>query len=298
MGSDKPEYYIKVLFVDDDPRYAKGLQDLAYSKYNIELIHYEDWEEAKTELSENPNRYFAIVLDALGKTRKGQTGDDPKHISTAIRDINKYFGNNNYFILTAYYDRVVTFLPDDEKIFHKNSEENKLFRSIIDLFKNSIKSNIASKFPKVMQFIDEYFFDEQIIFFMDLYGEINECEDIFKELQNLRILNERTMDILGLQAGKFKNLNELMQFIKEAKYDIKDGSRSIDILKYFSNEIRRVPEGIYHNVQAIYQTASSVASHSRKQDTHIPSTAQIIAFKYGLIETIDWVAKYINVNKN
>jgi hypothetical protein len=287
------DYYIKVLLVDDDPRYAKALQDRAYGDYKIELIHYEDWEEAKTELFENINKYSAVILDALGKTRKGESGDNPQHISTAIRDINRKGKNIKYYVLTAYYDNVVSFIPDDESIFHKNSEEDKLFKLISDNFRNSAKSKIAQKHPEIVEFVDDHFLNEQINFFIELFSEITEVPDIFKDLPKLRVLNERTVDILGLKAGNFNNLNELYTFIREDDYDVKEGSRTVDILRYFSDKIQRVPEGIYHNIQAIYQTASSVASHSRKKETYVPSSMQVVAFKYGLLETIKWVADYL-----
>lgn len=289
------DYYIKVLLVDDDPRYAKALQDRAYGEYKIELTHYEDWEEAKTELFENINKYSAVILDALGKTRRGESGDNPQHISTAIRDINRKGKNIKYYVLTAYYDNVVSFIPDDESIFHKNSEEDKLFNLISENFSNSAKSKIAQKHPAIVQFIDEHFLNEQIDSFLELYSEINQSPDIFKDLQKLRVLNERTVDILGLKAGNFSTLNELYNFMKEDNYDVRDGSRTVDIMRFFSDRIQRVPEGIYHNVHAIYQTASSVASHSRKKETHVPSDLQVVAFKYGLLETIKWVSDYLEI---
>jgi hypothetical protein len=287
------DYFIKVLIVDDDPRYVKGLQDRVYMDYKIELIHYESWEEAKTELFENRSRYAALILDALGRLNMDDHGDNQKHITTAIRDIGRLGIKIPYFCLTAYYDKVSGVLPEDEKIFHKNSEEDNLFKIIVNNFSNSIKSRLAGDFPEIVQFIDNHFLNEQINSFLELYAEINHSPDIFKDLQKLRVLNERVMDILGLKAGHFNNLNELYLFIRESGCEVKEGSRTVDILRFFSDQIQRVPEGIYHNVYAIYQTASSVASHSRRKETHIPSHLQIVAFKYGLLETIKWVSNYI-----
>lgn len=68
-------YYPKVLFVDDDARYAKSLQQRVYITHKIELIHFESWEEARSELLENYKKYSAVVLDALGKVNMDQSGD-------------------------------------------------------------------------------------------------------------------------------------------------------------------------------------------------------------------------------
>lgn len=184
-------YYPKVLFVDDDARYAKTLQQRVYITHKIELIHFESWEEARSELLENCNKYSAVVLDALGKVNMDQSGDNQKHVMVAIRDLAKSGRNIPYYILTA----------------------------------------------------------------------------------------------------------RLYEFIREDGSELKEGSRTVDIIRYFSDKIHRVPEGIYHNIIAIYQTSSAVASHSRKKETYVPSYLQVVAFKYGLLETIKWVSEYLE-NKN
>lgn len=286
-------YYPKVLFVDDDVRYAKTLQERVYITHKIELIHFESWEEAKSELFENYNKYSAVILDALGKVTMDESGDNQKHVMVAIRDLAKSGKNVPYFILTAYFDRVSKFLPEDEAIFHKNSEEDKLFKLISENFSNSAKSKISQKYPEIVQFIDDHFLNEQINSFIELYSEINESADIFKDLPKLRVLNERTVDTLGLKAGRFASLRELYEFIREDGCEVKEGSRTVDIIRYFSDKIQRVPEGIFHNIIAIYQTSSAVASHSRKSETCVPSYLQIVAFKYGLLETIKWVSEYL-----
>lgn len=291
-------YYPKVLFVDDDKRYAKTLQERVYVTHKIVLIHFESWEEAKSEFLENYNIYCAIILDALGKINMDDSGDNQKHVSVAIRDMAKSGRHIPYYILTAYFDRVSSFLPEDEAIFHKNSEEDKLFRLISENFSNSAKSKISLQYPIIVQFIDEHFLNEQINSFIELYSAINESSDIFKDLPKLRVLNERTVDTLGLKAGGFASLKDLYEFIREDGCEVKEGSRTVDIIKYFSDKIQRVPEGIYHNIYAIYQTSSAVASHSRKKETYVPSYLQVVAFKYGLLETIKWVSEYLETKNN
>lgn len=286
-------YYPKVLFVDDDARYAKTLQERVYITYKIELIHFESWEEAKSELFEYYYKYSAIILDALGKVNMDESGDNQKHVMVAIRDLAKSGRNIPYYILTAYFDRVSKFLPEDEAIFHKGTEEDKLFKLISENFSNSAKSKISQKYPEIVQFIDDHFLNEQINSFIELYSEISESADIFKDLPKLRVLNERTVEILGLKAGDFKSTKELFEFIREDGCEVKDGSKTVDILRFFSDKIQRIPDGIYHNVQAIYYTSSAVASHTRKKETYVPSYLQIVAFKYGLLETIKWVSEYL-----
>lgn len=291
------EYYLRVMLVDDDFRYTKSLQDRAYNDHKIELIHYEDWEEAKSELFENLNRYFAVILDALGKTRKDESGDNPQHITTAIRDLNKSGNNIDYYILTGHYDTASAFLPNDERIFKKNMEEDLLFSKIREKFSDTEKMIVSRKYPVALSFVEKYFTDSQIRDFVNLYFKIEDPRDetgIKNELGKIRILNERNMDIIGLYYEGFASLSDYITHIQKTGTKISIGSRTTGILDYFSNNIKRIPPGIYSNTIGIYRSGSSSGSHSRsEEDEYVPSNNQLLSFKYGLLESIEWVGNLI-----
>lgn len=291
------EYFIKVLIVDDDDRYAKALQDRVYREYKILLVHYEDWDEAKKELFDNPNKYSYVILDALGKTNSDDPGDNPQHITKAIRDLSKSGKNIEYFILTAYFDEVVKFIPDDEKIFSKNKEENLLFSRIVEKFSSTGKMIVSRKFPVALSYVEDNFTDSQIRDFINLYHNLEVPRDetgIKNELAIIRVLNERNMDILGLCYEGFASVNDYVSHIQKTGIKISLGSRTIGILNYFSNNVKRIPGGIYSSSNAIYHSGSSSGSHSRsEEDEYVPSNNQLLSFKYGLIESIEWVGNLI-----
>lgn len=291
------EYYLRVMLVDDDSRYTKALQDRAYNDHKIELIHYEDWEEAKSELFENLNRYSAVILDALGKTRKDESGDNPQHVTTAIRDLNKSGKNIDYYILTGHYDTAAAFLPNDERIFKKNMEEDLLFSKIRGKFSGTEKMIVSRKYPAALSFVEKYFTDSQIRDFVNLYVKIEDPRDetrIKNELGKIRILNERNMDLLGLYYEGFVSISDYIAHIQKTGTKISLGSRTVGILNYFSNNVKKIPGGIYSSTNGIYYSGSSSGSHSRsEEDEYVPTNNQLLSFKYGLLESIEWVGNLI-----
>jgi hypothetical protein len=291
-------YCIKVLFVDDDSRYAKGLCERVFDEFNIELTHYEAWDEAKTELFENPNKYSAIILDALGKLTQEGEGENQKHLTTALLEIEKEGINLPYFVLTAYAEKIDLYLPENIIKFNKKKEEEKLFTLIREKFKDSVKNAVAQLYSDELGFIEENYQDEQLKYFIELFSDINGTSNVFEDLTKLRVLNEKTMEVLGIKAGNFKNLDELIYSIDKAGCYFKEGSKTVDILLYFSKKIIKVPEGIFHNIKAIYDVASSVSVHARKPNTYVPTCRQIISFKYGFLETISWVDNTIRLLRN
>jgi hypothetical protein len=173
-----------------------------------------------------------------------------------------------------------------------------LFNLIREKFSSSDKNIVARKFPHETGFIEEYFNNEEIKVFIELYKNDDLSADVFDDSRKLRILNEKTMDILGICAGKFKDIAELIEYIKDSGHEIKDGSRTINIIEFFNSKISAVPKCIYNNVKSIYYTCSAIGSHSRKPETYVPTPFQIEAFKYQLLEVINWVNKYLETNTN
>lgn len=201
--------------------------------------------------------------------------------------------NVPHFVLTGYYDKVSVFLPDDESIFRKNSDEVKLFNLIKEKFSSSDKNQVARKYPSATGFVENYFNNEEIKIFIELYKNDDLSRDVFADSRKLRILNEKTMDILGVHGGNLKDIDQLIDFIRDSGYEIKDGSRTINIIDFFNSKISLVPKCIEINVKSIYHTCSAVGSHSRKSASYVPTAFQIEAFKFQLLEIISWVINYL-----
>lgn len=124
------QYKPRILFVDDDTQYSRSLQNRAYSEFDLELVHYENWEEAFTELKSNQNRYSALILDAKGKINNDDIAENEKHLLTAKDEYIESKIPLPYYVLTAYFDSYESFLPENMPIFRKNREEEDLLRKI------------------------------------------------------------------------------------------------------------------------------------------------------------------------
>ncbi len=60
-----------VLWVENDPTIVEGYKFKAYKK-NINLVHFDNWEEAEAELESNFSIYSALILDANCSFGKGE----------------------------------------------------------------------------------------------------------------------------------------------------------------------------------------------------------------------------------
>jgi hypothetical protein len=130
----------KILFVDDDCGYAKTWIEKAFDEFNIELVHYEDWESAYTQLNAGFDRFHAIILDAKGKITPDDSSESMTHILSALQDLKEMEGKGfiiPYVVNTGYIeDSVVRHIQKlkEIKIFSKGNE-SEMFNYLIDNIK-------------------------------------------------------------------------------------------------------------------------------------------------------------------
>jgi hypothetical protein len=144
----------KILFVDDDHRYAKPLIERAY-EYSLELEHYDNWEEAYSQLIEEFDTYHAVIIDGKGKLNKDSRGDDQKHVSKAIGDLRELKGNRQYipFVILSKYLEIKDAIV--EPFFEKNKDEEKLFEFLIKEIQNLDDNKIRIKYKDAFKAFDE-----------------------------------------------------------------------------------------------------------------------------------------------
>lgn len=151
-----------ILFVDDDKRYAEPLLDRAYNDFGINLRHFENWEEASSELDDKFEEYHAVVIDGKGKKTKESKGDDIAHVVMAIRDLSELKGKGKYIpyvVLSKYLD--IKDLVDPFIFFEKGKEENAMFKYLIEKIKDSGKEKIRLKYPEPFQCFSGEYLDRQ-----------------------------------------------------------------------------------------------------------------------------------------
>jgi hypothetical protein len=101
----------KVLWVDDQnldennelTKFYDGWQ-LKASKYNIELVPFDNWEEAETSLRNNFDDYSAIILDVNCKIHKSDI-EQEEFITAVLPSLSKIFGEKRrmlpWYLLSA-----------------------------------------------------------------------------------------------------------------------------------------------------------------------------------------------------
>ncbi len=149
----------KILFVDDDPRYAEPLIERAY-EYNLELEHYDNWEEAYSILVDDFESYHAVIIDGKGKLNRDSKGDDQKHVSKAIGDLRELKGNRQFipFVILSKYLEIRDAII--EPFFEKGKDEIKMFEFLTKEIQNLDDNKIRHKYQDAFVAFGENYLDK------------------------------------------------------------------------------------------------------------------------------------------
>jgi CheY-like chemotaxis protein len=190
----------KVLFVDDDRRYAETLIDRASGK-GIELVHFDNWEEAKSELDEHFDAYEAVIVDGKGKLTKDSPGDDQIHVSKALQDLAAMKITPPFAVLSKYIELKDFHLAE---FFEKGKQEMELFEYLTKAIENSEITQIKRKYSEPFNcFGDKYLerkYEKLLINIIQVFENdkvenpenllFNPCrimlEEIFRQISNAR----------------------------------------------------------------------------------------------------------------
>ena len=241
-----PVYKPRVLLVDDNRDYAQSLQNRAYSYYKVELIHYDNWEDAQSELTENSNKYLAIILDGKGKINSDDKDEDSRHLMTAIRWLDKNTPSMRYYILTAFSEEFKNYLPPDTKLFSKSEGEDSLMETICRDLRETGKFKVGQNYPVAMRLIDEHFSNQQCKDFVSIYLNVIEASSfgVNGELGILRVLCERAMEVLGERVLNFRDGEEFFNEVKSFYPDAKKGKRLIHFMDYYDERMEKIPSWV------------------------------------------------------
>ena len=93
----------KVLWVDDDENIVVSTK-LDAEDYNLELVHFSNWEEAEISLRKHFDEYSAIILDANCKINKDSL-EQEEFITAVLPSLSILFGEKRrsipWFLLSA-----------------------------------------------------------------------------------------------------------------------------------------------------------------------------------------------------
>ena len=141
----------RVLIVDENYVFEKELKKHSPNIYDF--IHYEDWESAISELQENPEKYDAIIIDAIVKLDEDEKSGDMGNLHSVISEFKalRYSVSRISipYIITAANHKKILKIFKNEPIIDKNDINNlfvELKNYISSKDENRIKKNYSEAF--------------------------------------------------------------------------------------------------------------------------------------------------------
>lgn len=291
----------KILFVDDDRRYAEPFVERAFLEFNIVLEHHQNWEEALSLLDDNFDDYDAVIIDGKGQRTKDSKGDDPGHVIQALTDLSERAGKGKYIpyaILSKYHELKEMFI--EKPFFEKNSEEEALFEYLTNKINNSVDEKIKIKYSDVFEcFGGKYLPIESSEKLLNVLQQIENntwSSDSFNPLRKIieaiyKKLHEIDDELIPYTCMNFDrgsvNFEYCARRLSSGK-DIRD--RKGDII------IKAIPAVVPEHLGWLIQPldkVSSICSHDYKsvEFVNIYSLKTVV---YGVMEMILWFRKYID----
>lgn len=153
--------YHKVIILDDDDRYVKPQLDLAYTKFNIELVHFTNWEEAKSSLENSYDDYEAIIVDGKGQLSKDEKVEDDAHLNVVIGWLKEQKGKGKYipiFINTGFHEEISKYWKTDDAVlgvFKKGENQTlQLFEEVVHIITNAKHLKYEIKYKAAFNVFD------------------------------------------------------------------------------------------------------------------------------------------------
>jgi len=289
---------IKILFVDDDDRYALPLIDSAELNHNLQLDYYEDWEEGFSALESNFEDYHAVIIDGKGKKTKDGPGDDASHWTKAIKDLNRLIerkGHIPYVILSKYMEIKESL---DDPFFEKGKEEDSMFKFLFEEIKNSDIKRIEVKYSEVFSAFDPGKLPaeakknllEVLIAYENNTWSSNSFTPLRKVIEAIYVsLHEKDDNLIPYGCLRYDNGQVNFEYcaLRLRGVTIRDrhGNRLF-------NEITCViPEHISWLLKPITKVCS-IASHYSQSDLLTKYTLGTIMF--GVIDLLIWYSLYVD----
>lgn len=158
----------KIIIVDDDINYVEPQKDLAYSKFDLELVHFTNWEEAESELVGNFSSYEAIIIDGKGQLTKDSKMEDESHLSVAINWLKEQKGRGliiPIFINTGFHEELTKYYRIDQDIvgiFKKGENQTlQLFEAVKSTINGKDERKIKLMYKDVFFIFNDHYLPSQ-----------------------------------------------------------------------------------------------------------------------------------------
>lgn len=177
---------IQVLWVEDDPTVTKTYP-LKAEIFDLQLVPFPCWDDAKIALERDYDRWSAIILDAKCKQHRESADNPVRFLGEALKDIAAFAKEKRrvipWYILTGGAEFEVSDSITDDRMkwdtdwtmnsnknfYSKNVDNEELFKRIRDHANKSAKLQIQEMYPDVFRQLSQ------------LNTEV--CEDILSILE-------------------------------------------------------------------------------------------------------------------
>ena len=168
---------IQVLWVEDDPK-ATETYPLKAENFDLELVSFSCWDDAKAALEGDYDRWSAIILDAKCKHHRDSADNAIKFLGEALKDISVLSEKNGHvipwYVLTGGDESEVSDSINDDRMqwdkdwtdsenknyYSKNVDNEKLFRRIRYHAYKSPRIQIQEMYRHVFEAVEECGIDD------------------------------------------------------------------------------------------------------------------------------------------
>lgn len=315
----------QVLWVEDDPVVIEQYP-LKAENFDLQLVAYSCWDDAKAALENDFDRWSAIILDAKCKYHRDSEDNAVVFLREALKDIAIICGKRGriipWYILTGGDTTEVSDSINDErmkwdfdwnkKYYSKNTDNDMLYRRIRNHARISPRLQIQQMYYKdVFDAIKELDLNDNVEFFLeDLLSEIH-----FPELDN-KDYNDKYKKVRQIVEYIFRSMMQKGLLPPQCKINLTSSNRILsgqnimegkgnDAVVIVEVEKAVLPKIIQDNIIHMIHTAGSDVHSEEGADTNskhiteylkdVGNTSYLLkSYALQLCDVILWYKNYID----
>lgn len=315
----------QVIWVEDDPVVIEQYP-LKAENFDLQLVAYPCWDDAKAALENDFDRWSAIILDAKCKYHRDSEDNAVVFLREALKDIAIICGKRGriipWYILTGGDTTEVSDSINDErmkwdfdwnkKYYSKNTDNDMLYRRIRNHARISPRLQIQQMYYKdVFDAIKELDLNDNVEFFLeDLLSEIH-----FPELDN-KDYNDKYKKVRQIVEYLFRSMMQKGLLPPQCKINLTSSNRILsgqnimegkgnDAVVIVEVEKAVLPKIIQDNIIHMIHTAGSDVHSEEGADTNskhiteylkdVGNTSYLLkSYALQLCDVILWYKNYID----
>lgn len=325
---------IQVLWVEDDPKVTETYP-LKAESFDLELVSFSCWDDAKVALESDYDRWSAIILDAKCKHHRDSKDSAVVFLREALKDISVLSEKNGHiipwYVLTGGDESEVSDSINDErmqwdkdwtdsenkKYYSKNVDNEKLFRRIRYHAYKSPRIQIQEMYRHVFEAVEECGIDDNGYNALeDLLVPIHFPKDIkdkdyndkFEKARTVLEYIFRSMSSYGIlpEWGKKVNLQWSSCLLSGMSALIKDEKGNEFVVIESKRQI--LPAVLKEILRGMTRIIPAFCHSDNKEEKDVKreeyfglvndSTLLLKSFAFQICDLIMWYQNYIKENNN